>query len=90
MQIIQIIREALNNVGEADRARQKTAKKRSLHVVNEHFESFFNTALTTQVIIQRFLRTPQGIPTTPANNTVYAGLAGIRDPANQTVPNAVS
>jgi len=50
------LREALNNVGEAVRARQKTAKKRSLHVVNEYFEPFFNTAMTTQVIIQRFLR----------------------------------
>jgi hypothetical protein len=50
------VKEALNSVGEAVWARQKTAKKRSLHVVNEHFESFFNTALTTQVIIQRFLK----------------------------------
>jgi len=41
------VREALNNVGEAVRARQKTEKKRSLHVVNEHFEPFFNTFLTT-------------------------------------------
>ena len=46
--------EALNNVGEAVRARQKSAKKRSLLVVNEHFEPVFNVALTTQVIIQRF------------------------------------
>lgn len=46
--------EALNNVGEAVRARQKSAKKRSLLVVNEHFEPIFNAALATQVIIQRF------------------------------------
>ena len=49
-------REGLNNVGEAVRARQKTAKKRSLLVVNEHFEPIFNAALATQVIIQRFLK----------------------------------
>ncbi len=49
------LKEALNNVSEAVRARQKLAKKRSLLIVNEHFEPFFNNALTTQVIIQRFL-----------------------------------
>ena len=48
-------KEALNNVSEAVRARQKSAKKRSLLIVNEDFEPFFNNALTTQVIIQRFL-----------------------------------
>ena len=48
-------KEALNNVSEAVRARQKSVKKRSLQVVNEHFELIFNNVLTTQVIIQRFL-----------------------------------
>ena len=42
-----ILREALNNVSEAVRARQKSVKKRSLQVVNEHFELIFNNALTT-------------------------------------------
>ncbi|MGX5726500.1 hypothetical protein ACWKWZ_15820 [Metapseudomonas otitidis] len=38
------------NVGEAVSARQKQAKKRSLRVVNEHFEPVFNAAMTTQVV----------------------------------------
>ena len=40
-------KEALNNVSEAVRARLKSAKKRSLQVVNEHFELIFNNVLTT-------------------------------------------
>ena len=48
-------REPLKNVGEAASARQKQAKKRSLHAVNEHFEPVFNEALATQVVFQRFL-----------------------------------
>ena len=40
-------KEALNNVSEAVRARQKPVKKRSLQVVHEHFELIFNNALTT-------------------------------------------
>ena len=55
------VKEALNNVSEAVRARQKSAKKRSLLIVNEHFEPFFNNALTTQVIIQRFLKNFTGL-----------------------------
>ena len=35
---------------------KKSAKKRSLQVVNEHFELIFNNVLTTKVIIQRFLK----------------------------------
>ena len=45
-------REPLKNVGEAASARQKQAKKRSLHAVNEHFEPVFNEALATQVIFR--------------------------------------
>jgi hypothetical protein len=37
----------LKNVGEAASARQKQAKKRSLRVVNEHFEPVFNAAMAT-------------------------------------------
>ena len=40
-----ILKEALNNVSEAVRARQKSAKKRSLQVVNEHFELIFKEPL---------------------------------------------
>jgi hypothetical protein len=43
----------LKSVGEAASARQKQAKKRSLRVVNEHFEPVFNAAMTTQVVFQQ-------------------------------------
>jgi hypothetical protein len=41
------------NVGEAASARQKQARKRSLRVVNEHFEPVFNAAMATQVVFQQ-------------------------------------
>ena len=47
------ISRPLKNVGEAAEARQKQAKKRSLRVVNEHFESVFNDASATQVVFQQ-------------------------------------
>jgi hypothetical protein len=43
----------LKNVFEAADARQKQAKKRSLCVINEHFESVFNTVAATQIVFQR-------------------------------------
>ena len=43
----------LKNVFEAADARQKQAKKRSLCLINEHFEPVFNTAAATQIIFQR-------------------------------------
>jgi hypothetical protein len=43
----------LKNVGETASARQKQAKKRSLRVVNEHFETVFNAAMATQVVFQQ-------------------------------------
>ena len=43
----------MKNVGEAAGARQKQAKKRSLRVVNEHFEPVFNAAMATQVVFQQ-------------------------------------
>jgi hypothetical protein len=48
----------LKNVGEAGKTRQKRPKKRSLRVVNEHFEAVFNAVLPTQVVFQR----PAGAP----------------------------
>jgi hypothetical protein len=54
----------LKNVGEAASARQKQAKKRSLRVVNEHFEPVFNAAMATQVVFQQ-----------PASRTASNGLA---------------
>jgi hypothetical protein len=54
----------LKNVGEAASARQKQAKKRSLRVVNEHFEPVFNVAMATQVVFQQ-----------PANVTAAGGLS---------------
>ena len=43
----------LKNVFEAADARQKQAKKRSLCVINEHFEPVFNTVAATQIVFQR-------------------------------------
>lgn len=49
------VKEPLNNVTEDANTRQKRAKKRSLHRVNEHFEYVFNAVVATQVVIQRLL-----------------------------------
>jgi hypothetical protein len=43
----------LKNVSEAAGARRKRPKKRSLLVVNEHFEDVFNAARATQVVFQQ-------------------------------------
>jgi len=43
----------LKNVFEAADARQKQVKKRSLCLINEHFEPVFNTAAATQIVFQR-------------------------------------
>ncbi|OXM40513.1 hypothetical protein CFY91_08610 [Pseudomonas fluvialis] len=43
----------MKNVGEAGKTRRKRPKKRSLRVVNEHFEAVFNAVLPTQVVFQR-------------------------------------
>ncbi|RMH83166.1 hypothetical protein EA796_16655 [Pseudomonas sp. AOB-7] len=47
----------MKNVGEAGKTRQKQPRKRSLPVVNEHFEAVFNAGLPTQVVFQQ----PAGI-----------------------------
>ena len=47
------VNRPLKNVFEAADARQKQAKKRSLCLINEHFESVFNTAAATQIVFQR-------------------------------------
>src|SRR5690606_7644690 len=47
---------ASKNVGEAASARRKQAKKRSLRVVNEHFEPVFNAAMATQVVFRGALQ----------------------------------
>ncbi|WP_277373499.1 NERD domain-containing protein [Pseudomonas sp. AA-38] len=54
------LKGASKNVGEAASARQKQAKKRSLRVVNEHFEPVFNAATATQVVFRGALNTPNG------------------------------
>ena len=59
----------LKNVFEAADARQKQAKKRSLCLINEHFESVFNTAAATQIVFQR--------PVNDAAVTGYEIHAGI-------------
>jgi len=43
----------LKNVFEATDARQKQAKKRSLCMINKHFEPVFNTAAVTQIVFQQ-------------------------------------
>ncbi len=48
----------LKNVFEVADARQKQAKKRSLCLINEHFESVFNTAAATQIVFQRPVNNP--------------------------------
>ena len=48
-----IANRPLKNVGEAAETRQKRPKKRSLRVVNEHFEAVFNAVSATQVVFQR-------------------------------------
>ena len=35
-------------------SRQKSAKKRSLYVINEHFKPIFNAEMATQAVSQRF------------------------------------
>jgi hypothetical protein len=52
----------LKNVFEAADARQKQAKKRSLCVINEHFELVFNTAAATQIVFQRPAKIVQNHP----------------------------
>ena len=49
------IKEALIHVGEEARARQKSAKRGSLGVINDRFEQISNAALARQLINQRFL-----------------------------------
>jgi hypothetical protein len=48
-----IFNRPLKNVFEAADARQKQAKKRSLCLINEHFEPVFNTAAATRIVFQR-------------------------------------
>jgi hypothetical protein len=47
-------REALKSVGGKALVRQIFQKKRSLHVVNEHFFGKFNDARASEVIFQSF------------------------------------
>ena len=64
----------LKNVFEAADARQKQAKKRSLCVINEHFELVFNTAAATQIVFQRPVKSPQS----PARRRVADCLISAR------------
>ena len=50
------VKEPLKNVDEAVSSRQKSVRKRSLYVINEHFKPIFNVEMATQVVFQRFLR----------------------------------
>ena len=44
---------ALHGVTSVAKTRQKMTKKRSLYVINEHFESFFNEVFASAVVVQR-------------------------------------
>jgi len=68
----------LKNVFEAADARQKQAKKRSLCMINEHFESVFNTAAATQIVFQRPVK-----PMYFWNFNSYVGCADCKE-AHQT------
>ncbi|TBU77061.1 hypothetical protein DNK10_05890 [Pseudomonas daroniae] len=46
-------------------APQKRPKKRSLRIVNEHFEAVFNAVLPTQVVFQRPVKARIGSVTKP-------------------------
>ncbi len=50
------VREPLINVMSAGQTRQKLTKKRSLRVVNEHFEAIFNAVWPSVIVNQRLLR----------------------------------
>ncbi|PKH63570.1 hypothetical protein E0L35_07150 [Halomonas sp. ATBC28] len=47
--------EPLINVMSEGQTRQKSTKKRSLRVVNEHFEAIFNAVWSSAIVNQRFL-----------------------------------
>jgi len=51
------VNRLLKNAFEATDARQKQVKKRSLCIINEHFEFVFNTAAATQIVFQRPVKT---------------------------------
>ena len=57
----------MKNVFEAADTRQKQAKKRSLCVINEHFEPVFNTVAATQIVFQRPVK-----PSLPKQPFIYA------------------
>jgi hypothetical protein len=49
----------LKNVMSGVKTRQKLAKKRSLHLVNEHFEPIFKAGLRSAIAFQQAARVPQ-------------------------------
>ena len=51
LNIVSRANRPLKNVFEAVDTRQKQAKKRSLCVINEHFEPVFNTVAATQIVL---------------------------------------
>ncbi|MBE7527847.1 MAG: hypothetical protein HS120_10255 [Burkholderiales bacterium] len=66
-----IVKESLKNASEVVSSRQKSAERRSLYIINEHFEPIFNAKMTTQVVVQRFIKVDQSavsffIPVTTA------------------------
>ena len=47
------IQRPLHDVTSEAKTRQKMTKKRSLYVINEHFESFFHAVFASVVVVRR-------------------------------------
>jgi nucleoside-diphosphate-sugar epimerase len=78
----------LKNVFEAADTRQKQAKKRSLCVINKHFEPVFNTVAATQIVFQRPAK-PDGTPrklmdVTRLKNMGWYAKIGLREGLEDT------
>jgi len=50
----------LKNIFEGLSVRRKLSKERSLNPVKEYFEAIFNTAITTQIVLQQPTKTLSG------------------------------
>jgi hypothetical protein len=48
-----LVKHGVENVMSAGRTRQKPTKKRSLCVINEHFEEDFNAVLSGAIVFQQ-------------------------------------
>jgi len=79
----QSAREPLMNVSEAAKPKAKISEKRSLWLINEHFERIFNAVTATQVIDQRFTERASGRQSTHVGIGVWAFPPDIRHPSRR-------